>query len=199
MLAERDGLTTSILGRLHRRHSSRAARFRHAVPALLAASGRIDDDLRAGTHLFARCSMRQLAVLWAVALSGLLAVRCFGQQVKTPAESSSPAYAPLPTTNGEAAAVAVPAIRVAPIPDALREEFKIHPFYKKHVVIRGIPGNRRRGGDRLRLSRMRMDTRSHAARAQHGADGAGRREGPRGHHRRPANTRWTSPRTRIRA
>ena len=66
--------------------------------------------------------MRQLADVWFVVLLGLLAGHCLGE---------APTYAPL-------AAEDVP-LRVGPIPDALREEFRINLFYKKCVVIRGIP------------------------------------------------------------
>jgi hypothetical protein len=41
--------------------------------------------------------------------------------------------------NAEGEAVVSSPIQVASIPDALRDDFKIHEFYKKHLVIRGIP------------------------------------------------------------
>jgi hypothetical protein len=70
-------------------------------------------------------------------LSGVLHGRGFAQ---TESERlAPPSYTPLPTVNGEGEQVASPPLQVAPIPDALREDFKIRPFYKKHVVIRGIP------------------------------------------------------------
>ena len=50
-----------------------------------------------------------------------------------------PEYIPLPTKNAAGETVAAKAISVAPIPDALRAEYKLNPFYKKHLVIRGIP------------------------------------------------------------
>jgi len=83
--------------------------------------------------------MRPLAVLAAlVLLSGLLTGRGFAQAEKE-TEKASPAYTPLPTASAEGGPVVSPPIQVAPIPDALRAEYKINPFYKKHLVIRGIP------------------------------------------------------------
>ena len=70
-------------------------------------------------------------------LSGVLPGRGFAQAEKE--QASPPAYTPLPTVNAEGGPVVSPPIQVAPIPDPLREEYKIHPFYKKHLVIRGIP------------------------------------------------------------
>src|SRR5262245_46523243 len=81
--------------------------------------------------------MRLPAALGALALSVLLAGRGFAQAEKEAA--APPSYTPLAMVNGEGQQVAGTPIRVAPIPDALREEFKINPFYKKHLVIRGIP------------------------------------------------------------
>lgn len=53
--------------------------------------------------------------------------------------AAQPSYTPLPTLNAAGESVAVPSIRVAEIPDELRDEYKIHKFYQKHLVIRGIP------------------------------------------------------------
>jgi hypothetical protein len=79
--------------------------------------------------------MRLPAALCALLLVGVLAARGSAQAEK----ALRPAYTPLPTLDAEVGEVVALPIQVAPIPDALREEFKIHPFYKKHVVIRGIP------------------------------------------------------------
>src|SRR5215471_19680802 len=75
------------------------------------------------------------AALCVVVLLWVLADRGIAQAEK----SLPPAYTPLPAQNADGGQVAAPPIQVAPIPVALREEFNIHPFYTKHVVIRGIP------------------------------------------------------------
>ena len=79
--------------------------------------------------------MRVSAALCALLVAGVLVGRGFAQK-----EQEKPAfYTPLPTVDANGEKVAGTAIHVAPIPDALREEYKINPFYKKHLVIRGIP------------------------------------------------------------
>jgi alpha-glucosidase len=55
------------------------------------------------------------------------------------ASKSLPSYTPLPTLNAKGRPVASPPIQVIPIPDVLRQEYKINPFYQKCVVIHGIP------------------------------------------------------------
>src|SRR5262245_62852834 len=75
-----------------------------------------------------------------IALLVLLQVAVLTGSSSAQAEKSAPpAYTPLPTFNTEGERVVALPIQVAPIPDALREEFKIHPFYQKHLVISGIP------------------------------------------------------------
>jgi hypothetical protein len=81
--------------------------------------------------------MHSRAALCAFALLCLLPSRGVAQAKKGPA--SPPSYTPLATVNDEGNQVVAPPIQVAPIPESLRDEYKIHPFYKKHVVIRGIP------------------------------------------------------------
>jgi hypothetical protein len=74
----------------------------------------------------------------AVGLSFLSAVGF--AQTATPAAdaapSASPTYIPLKPEEG---AEAPPAIHVEPIPDTLRADYRIDPFYKKCTVIDGIP------------------------------------------------------------
>jgi hypothetical protein len=83
--------------------------------------------------------MRLPASLCALLIFGLLLAKGFAEDEKTQS-TAQPSYTPLPAVKpaGGEEIVASP-IQVVPIPDALREEFKIHPFYKKHLVIRGIP------------------------------------------------------------
>jgi hypothetical protein len=61
-------------------------------------------------------------------------------QTATPAAdatpSASPTYIPLKPEEG---AEAPPAIHVEPIPDTLRADYRIDPFYKKCTVINGSP------------------------------------------------------------
>src|SRR5262245_8458482 len=80
--------------------------------------------------------MRLSAALCAVVISGAIARDGFAQAEK---EKPSPAYSPLPTANEDGGQTSQTPIQVAPIPDALRQEYRINPFYKKHLVIRGIP------------------------------------------------------------
>lgn len=75
--------------------------------------------------------MRCPVALWALVLAVVLSHGFV--------HASQPAYTPLPSLNADGEQVVASPIRVAPIPDVLREEFKIHPFYTKHVVIRSIP------------------------------------------------------------
>lgn len=82
--------------------------------------------------------MRSFLWLCAVLLCGLLPGRSFAQ-AETKEAAAPPSYTPLPTQKADGTTVAATPIRVAPIPDALRDEYKIHKFYQKHVVIRGIP------------------------------------------------------------
>src|SRR5262245_13090665 len=79
--------------------------------------------------------MRLHAALYALLVTLVLAGRASAQTEKV----LRPAYTPLPTLNPEGGQVVASPIWVTPIPDALREEFKIHAFYQKHLVIRGIP------------------------------------------------------------
>src|SRR5262245_45154909 len=79
--------------------------------------------------------MRPPPALCALLLTGVLAD---GGSAQTP-QAVPPAYTPLPTLNAEGEQVVALPVQVAPIGDALREEFKIHPFYQKHLVISGIP------------------------------------------------------------
>jgi len=83
--------------------------------------------------------MRQLAALCVLVLPCVLPGRGFAQADKEKDNASPPAYTPLPAASAEGEPVASPPIQVAPIPAVLREEYKIHPFYKKHLVIHGIP------------------------------------------------------------
>ena len=83
--------------------------------------------------------MSKLFLLPAVLLCVELAAPCRGEPAPAAEAKKSPEYVPLPTKNAAGETVASTAISVAPIPDALREEYKIDPFYMKHVVIRGIP------------------------------------------------------------
>ena len=73
--------------------------------------------------------MRLSVPFSAVVLLSLVATQCFCQQEERP---QAPAYTPLAAPDGTP-------IRVAPIPDVLREEYRLNPFYKKHVVVLGIP------------------------------------------------------------
>ena len=82
--------------------------------------------------------MRLLAVFCILLLSGVLRGHCFAQEAARE-KAPPPSYTPLPTVNADGVEVASPPVHVEPIPDALREEFKINPFYKKQLVIRGIP------------------------------------------------------------
>lgn len=77
-------------------------------------------------------------VVWVVALAILFADRCSSLAQDGPLARAA-TYLPLSTTGAEGARVASAALSVTPIPEALREEFKIHPFYQKHLVIHGIP------------------------------------------------------------
>src|SRR5262245_5730161 len=77
------------------------------------------------------------AVLIFLLYFGMLADHGFAQTERE--RDSSPSYTPLPIVDAEGAPIASPPIKVAPISDALRENFKIHPFYTKQVVIHGIP------------------------------------------------------------
>lgn len=81
--------------------------------------------------------MRHPASLCALLLVALVVGHGYSQDEKESA--AKPSYTPLPTVNAEGEEVAAKAIVVAAIPEKLREEYKIHPFYKKHLVIRGIP------------------------------------------------------------
>lgn len=81
--------------------------------------------------------MRLPASVFALSFSALFAGYGFAQADKE--KTPPPSYTPLPTLNAEGGQAAASPIEVAPIGDALRQEYKIHPFYKKHVVIRGIP------------------------------------------------------------
>jgi len=88
--------------------------------------------------------MRRFAGLGLLLLVDLLHVHALAQEGDKPAPEATekqapPAYTPLPTVNSAGEPVASPSVQVAPIPDSLREEFKIHPFYRKHLVILGIP------------------------------------------------------------
>src|SRR4029079_13344426 len=56
------------------------------------------------------------------------------------AQTTKPSYTPMPTTRPDGApATESAAIHVEPIPDALRHEYRIDPFYTKCCVIDGIP------------------------------------------------------------
>ncbi|WP_254508856.1 hypothetical protein [Anatilimnocola floriformis] len=82
--------------------------------------------------------MRRFIWLCVLLLCGFLSSRGYGQAEQKP--DAQPSYTPLPTLNAaDDSPVASPPIRVAPIPAALRDEYKIHKFYQKHLVIRGIP------------------------------------------------------------
>jgi hypothetical protein len=73
-------------------------------------------------------------------ICALLLIGIYAGRANAQAEKSlSPAYTPLPTLNAEGGQAVTPSIQVAPIPKMLREEFNIHPFYTKYIVIRGIP------------------------------------------------------------
>src|SRR5262245_29326753 len=68
-------------------------------------------------------------LLWSV-----LAGRCIAQSEK----SLPPAYTPLPAQNADGGQANGPPIQGVASPDALREDYNIHPFYAKHVVLRAI-------------------------------------------------------------
>jgi hypothetical protein len=53
--------------------------------------------------------------------------------------TAEPAYTPIPTANEDGTTTQSEPIRVAEIPEAIRTEFKIRPFYKKYAMFRGIP------------------------------------------------------------
>ncbi|HEY4330532.1 MAG TPA: hypothetical protein VGN88_12405, partial [Phycisphaerae bacterium] len=48
-------------------------------------------------------------------------------------------YTPIPTSNPDGTTTTHPAVKVEAIPDALRRQFNLNTFYKKSLVIRGIP------------------------------------------------------------
>lgn len=88
--------------------------------------------------------MRSSTCLAALLLCGLLLVPGLAQEIarekeKEPA-TARPSYTPLPTLDAAGGEpVAAEPIHVEPIPAELRSEYKIHKFYQKHLVIRGIP------------------------------------------------------------
>ena len=53
--------------------------------------------------------------------------------------SSRPSYTPLPSIDEHGAETPGQPIHVASIPDSLRKEYRLDPFYKKYTVIVGIP------------------------------------------------------------
>jgi hypothetical protein len=59
-----------------------------------------------------------------------------GPAQKAPADLS---YTPLPILNDDGTSTPSEPIRVTEIPEKIREEFNIKPFYKKCAIIRGIP------------------------------------------------------------
>src|SRR5262245_44416196 len=78
---------------------------------------------------------------------GFLAPACWSQTAAE-TKSSAPAdaqalvqlfYTPLPTINADDTKTPSAAIHVAAIPDSLREEYRVDPFYKKYTIILGIP------------------------------------------------------------
>ncbi len=83
--------------------------------------------------------MRRSAALCAVLLTGLLARPSFAHQEVGKKDASPPSYTPLPSVDAEGRRSASPPIHVCPIPDALRADYKLDPFYRKHLVIHGIP------------------------------------------------------------
>ena len=84
--------------------------------------------------------MRFLTRRFLSALSGLILAGLQAGSASAQSENTAPpAYKPLPIHRADVEEIAAPFIQVAPIPDSLREEFRIHPFYQKHVVVRGIP------------------------------------------------------------
>ena len=53
--------------------------------------------------------------------------------------SNAPAYTPLPTENADGTTANSSPIHVEAIPDDLRKEYRLNPFYKKYTTIVGIP------------------------------------------------------------
>ena len=70
-------------------------------------------------------------------LAPLCLVQSPAPAVSTATGNNEPSYTPLAPAD-DAGAAPQP-IHVAPIPDDVREEYRINPFYKKYTVIVGIP------------------------------------------------------------
>ena len=70
-------------------------------------------------------------------MAGLCLAQSTDSNAITATGNNEPSYKPLATAD-DAGAAQQP-IHVAPIPDDVREEYRINPFYKKYTVIVGIP------------------------------------------------------------
>ena len=69
----------------------------------------------------------------------LVGLPAFADSNDTPAAAKRPEYIPLSTMNADGTTAAAAAISVESIPDQLREEYHLDPFYKKYTTILGIP------------------------------------------------------------
>jgi len=90
---------------------------------------------------------KQFSIQFAGCVVSLFASTCWSQTVAE-TKSSAPAdaqalaevvYTPLPTVNADGTTMPSAPIHVAAIPDSLREEYRVDPFYKKYTIILGIP------------------------------------------------------------
>jgi len=53
--------------------------------------------------------------------------------------STTASYTPMPTTQPNGDLTTPPAVHVQPIPDDLRRDYKLNPFWVKYVIVRDIP------------------------------------------------------------
>src|SRR4029079_18584360 len=90
---------------------------------------------------------KQFSIQFAGCVVSLFASTCWSQTATEP-KGSVPAdaqalaqvvYTPLPTINADGTTMPSAPIHVAAIPDSLREEYRVDPFYKKYTIILGIP------------------------------------------------------------
>jgi hypothetical protein len=58
---------------------------------------------------------------------------------KVASQTKGPSYTPLPLVNDDGTTTASEPIHVDAIPDSLRKEYRLNPFYKKYTTIVGIP------------------------------------------------------------
>jgi hypothetical protein len=81
------------------------------------------------------------AVLFAISI--LFSTQRIHAQTETADDAkpaaTSPSYTPLPLVSDDGSETPSQPIHVEAIPDSLRSEYHINPFYKKHTILNGIP------------------------------------------------------------